>query len=77
MERRSHCNWGQTEGIAFDRPALSSKEINKNIATRYKIGNHDLVRTSHLAGLVNIRRDMDRMDSSSNAMVGIEMAGRS
>ena len=74
MEGCRHCNWGQTEGTTLDRPALSYKKTNKKITTRYKIGRDNLVHTLHLAGLVYIRRIVDRMGSSSTFMVWIEMA---
>ena len=73
MERCTHCNWGQTEGITLDRPATSHKKTNKKITTR-QIGRHNLVYASHLAGLVCIRRNVDRMGSPSTTVVWIEMA---
>ena len=77
MEKYPHGNWGQTEGLALDRPALSRKRTNQKITTRYKIGRHNLVYTFHMAGLVHIGRNVDRMGSSSTTTVWIEMAGRS
>ena len=74
MERCTQCNRGQTKGIILDRPTPSNKKTSKEITTRYKIGSHNMVYASRLAGLVRVGSNMDWVDASHFAMVRIRMA---